>query len=763
VRTALAAFALVFLAAHLPFLPRTLEDIDSINFALGVKHFDVAAHQPHPPGYPVFIAVSKLSTAALRSIGIGAPEPRGLSLWSTVCGTALSWFLFVLYRALGGGTGVMTRAPTSGDDRFGTVAIWAVVIAATSPLFWFTALRPLSDMPGLAAAVAAQAVIVSVLGRRLAPSALVWAGFIAGLAIGIRSQTFLLTLPLLVTALIVPGVGVTMRDRALAVAAVTAGVLAWAIPLVYASGGLSAYGAALGSQAGEDFSGVVMLWNVRSPRVAVDALIYSFLWPWGSRVIGSVVIAVAAAGALRIGWQRPRVLGLLFIGFVPYAIFHLLFHEVVTVRYALPLLVPVAWLAAAALDWPGRMVLPIGSVVLALLSLRPALPASAAYAHQGSPTFRAFAEVEHWGREQSTREGLQSTPVQAIGVHAVARRAAQWEREALPGRVLDAPHGREWLALVADWRAHPDASIAFIADPRRTDLALIEPAARRLMRTYRWEFPEPPFVGGARPGNSDLYLMSPPRWMLDRGWALGAEVAGVTARDRLGPHRQASVAWVRSDPGELVLMLGGRHLGGASDPAVRVSVRANGSSLAPFDAARGFFFKVIPVPAGTFASHDAYVSLEVTSASTAPGTIVPVALEQFDIQPKGHPMIGVAEGWHEPEYNPVTARAWRWTSERSTMWIRPVGRDVTLVLDGESPLRYFDSAPVVTVTAAGRRIARFSPTADWQQEIVIAASTLDAAQGRILIETDKWFAPGDRDGSGDKRHLALRIYSFSVK
>jgi hypothetical protein len=763
VRTALAALALVFLAAHLPFLPHTLEDIDSINFALGVKHFDVAAHQPHPPGYPVFIGISKLSTAALRAFGIAAPESRGLALWSTVSGTALIWFLFVLYRALGGGNDETARDGTSAGDRSGALAIWAVVIVVTSPLFWFTSLRPLSDMAGLGAAVASQAVIVSVLSRRTAPSALVWGGLIAGLAVGIRSQTFLLTLPLLATALVVPGLGVTMRDRALALAAAGAGVLVWAIPLVYASGGLSAYAAALGSQAGEDFSGVVMLWNVRSPRVAADALIYSFLWPWGSRVIGSVVLAVAAAGALRIGWQRPRVLMLVSIAFVPYAIFHLLFHEVVTVRYALPLIVPVAYLAAAALEWPGRMILPIGGLVLALLSLRPAVPAALAYAHQGSPAFRAFAEADRWGHEESAREGSRGTSVQAIGMHAVARRAAQWEKEALPGRVLDAPHGREWLALVAHWRAHPDASVAFVADPRRTDLALIDPAARRLAGTYRWGFAEPPFVGGARPGDSDLYRMSPPRWMLDRGWALGAEVAGVTARDRLGPHRQASVAWVRSDPHEVLLMLGGRHLGGSGDPAVRVSLRANGRLIAPFDVTPGFFFRVIPIEAGTFASHDAYVPLEVTSESAAPGRIIPVALEQFDLQPQGTPMIGVEDGWHEPEYHPLTARAWRWMSERSTLWIRPVGRDVTLVIDGESPLRYFDSAPVVTVTVGGRQLGRFSPTADFKQEFAIPANALDAAQGRVLIESDKWFAPGDRDGSGDQRHLALRIYSYSVK
>ena len=34
--------AVAYAAAHLLFLPRSLEDIDSINFALGLRHFDVA-------------------------------------------------------------------------------------------------------------------------------------------------------------------------------------------------------------------------------------------------------------------------------------------------------------------------------------------------------------------------------------------------------------------------------------------------------------------------------------------------------------------------------------------------------------------------------------------------------------------------------------------------------------------------------------------------------------------------------------------------
>ena len=55
----------LFLALHLPFLPPSLEDLDSINFALGVRQYDVSQHQPHPPGYPLFIGAAK----ALHEIG----------------------------------------------------------------------------------------------------------------------------------------------------------------------------------------------------------------------------------------------------------------------------------------------------------------------------------------------------------------------------------------------------------------------------------------------------------------------------------------------------------------------------------------------------------------------------------------------------------------------------------------------------------------------------------------------------------------------
>lgn len=746
---------MVFLAAHLLYLPPSLEDIDSINFALGVADFDVSKHQPHPPGYPMFIALGKVSTPVLRLIGVRSPEPRGLAIWSALSGAVLAFSLFALFQAFGS-TGPRLMKPR--------VAWWATVIVMASPLFWFTALRPLSDMTGLAAAIAAQALILSVLVGLGSPGALVWGGLIAGLSIGIRSQTSLLTLPLFLLALTLPKSGLLPRNRMAAMGAAAIGVLLWAVPLIVATGGISEYARVLGSQAGEDFSGVVMLWTTRTRQAAFDAVMYSFLWPWGSPIAGGVMIAIALAGIVRSLWAMPRAIGLMIVGFVPYAVFHLLFQETITVRYALPLVVPVAYLAACAFDWVGRIPSAIAAAAVVAWSLFVSMPATVAYGSQSSPAFRAV-EVAQSGTPGSAIRG------RAIGMHAVARRVVDWlevsdaaRTVAAPlNRALKAPHGREWLALLEQWRADPSSHVSFVADPRRTDLALFDPTARRPPLQFRWGFVEPPFVGGTRPGDTDLYAMAPPGWMLDRGWALTAEVAGVTARDGLGPHRKPSVAWIRARAEAATLLIGGRHLGAGSDPPVSVALSLNGSPLTVLEAKPGFFLHRLPLPPGSLAG-TGYIPLEVSSsAAGGSNRILAVGLEQFDLQGEGTPMIGLEQGWYEAEYNPRTARSWRWIAEKSVLWVRPVGRNVTLTLTGESPLKYYDTAPALAIAVGDREVARFNPSSDFTQEIVLPADALSSADGRVVITSDKFFVPAQRDGSLDQRHLALRIYSYSVK
>ena len=152
-RLILAGLVVLFLAGHLPFLITAPTDIDEANFVLGVRRFDVAAHRPHPPGYPVFIALGKLARpisalvgpAPLEFGGVAAIESRALAFSAALLGALAIVPLIVFFRAL---------------EDSADVALAAAAVTAATPLYWFTAGRPLSDAPGLAAVALVGALLV---------------------------------------------------------------------------------------------------------------------------------------------------------------------------------------------------------------------------------------------------------------------------------------------------------------------------------------------------------------------------------------------------------------------------------------------------------------------------------------------------------------------------------------------------------------------------------------------------------------------------
>ena len=145
------------------------------------------------------------------------------------------------------------------------------------------------------------------------------------------------------------------------------------------------------------------------------------------------------------------------------------------------------------------------------------------------------------------------------------------------------------------------------------------------------------------------------------------------------------------------------------------------------------------------------------------GTTPPVAIEQFNLQSPDRVQYGFDEGWYEPEYNPRTAQSWRWMSERAVVRVHPVDRAVVLRLTGESPLRYFDQAPRIRVSAGDRVLSEIAPTADFTTEVAIPADALAAANGRIVLTSDRGFVAGEREGTADRRRLAIRVYSLTVE
>lgn len=785
------AVALVCLVAHVPFLAPTLEDVDSINFALGVRDFDPARHQPHPPGTPVFVALAKLSTAAFDLVSpagaagaakeaVAAAETdggpvraenaaRGLALWSAVFGALAVFPLLRLYERLDGAGPRHARA--------------ALLLAMACPLMWFTAVRPLSDVTGLAAAIAGQALLASAwlrqrtAGGRAATGAatqpsdtardsaaadrlLVLGTFVSAFSVGVRSQVLWLTLPLLLVVLVARarrGAG-GLVVRAGVAAAI--GVALWAVPLVVASGGIERYLGALAIQGGEDFAFVDMLWRNPTPRRLAFGVIQTFVFPWASVPVAVVVLALALVGAVIMVRRNVAGAGLLLAAYGPYAVFHLLFHETVTTRYALPLVPAVAYLAASgARIVAGRFrALVVAGLVVASLAF--VLPPVVRYGREGSPVMRLMGDLRR------TERAADRAAVLAVTVEA--RRAAEWglAGTALWARALPTPAKRDWFEVVRYWRSGGSAPIWFLVEPWRTDLALVDPQAARLRAAYRWPFSKAYLIGGVRPGDIDWYEIGPPGWFVDEGWGLTPAAAGMAHADGKGPARAPVEAWIRRRAGAAMMMIGGRNLGGSADPLVRFTVALDGRVIDTVDVQGppGFFLRFLPLSAGSLEGAGPYARVTVSASPlTESPRPVAAAVEQFDLQDAGGVVYGFDAGWHELEYNPATGRLWRWSSEAATVRVQSGGEDVVLQFSGESPLQDFDRAPTVTVRAGSSVLGSYRPSSAFTYDLRVSAPVLERAGGVVTLETDRTFVPDERTHNGDRRRLGLRVYGLTVR
>ncbi len=732
-----AALAALFLAGHLAFLPVSLEDLDSINFALGLSRFDVAQHQPHPPGYPVYIVAARAVRAALHD------DVRALALLSAAAGAMGVTALIALFGRID------RRMPRR----------WAVVAAAvtaTSPLYWFTAARPLSDAAGLAAAVAVQAVTMGA----STPRALVLPSFIAGLAIGIRSQVALLTVPLLMFAVARQAKAARLAGalRALWGAETVAfvlGVALWAVPLVALTGGPAGYWHAVAGQGAEDLSGIQMLWTTPTPRQIVAALYYGFVAPWAVWPLATGVLLVAVAGLAWTARHAQPALCLIAVAFGPYLVFDLLFQETFTTRYALPLVPPVVYLAvraAAALPrstgvWFATVGAGTGAIVGSV--------SVAGYASLPAPAFRLIADM------RAAAALVSGPPRRVLAMHRREdldlRRPIRWTGADMPAftRRLAAPPKREWLEAVKYWNGGGEAPVWFVADPLRTDLALIDRAAVRRTQ-YRWPLAYPVLLGGVRPSEMDWYMFDAPGWYLGQGWALTPETAGVSDQDHRGPGIAPVDGWIRRRSEPLALMIGGRNLVAGSPPS-RVTVRLDGREVGDIAAPPGFFLKFFTVAAGDLQGIGRYARISV--AADRPR----VALEQFDAQSLGRVVFGFGDGWHEMEANPATGRLWRWMSERGVLGVRAKGRRLRFSMAGQTERFSRDSQ--VTLRIQDRAVAHWTVGRQFRVDADLAPDLLADEETAITIEADQFFVPAERSWrpSNDRRHLALRVDEVQLK
>jgi hypothetical protein len=730
-----AAAALAFLIAHLPYLPSSLEDLDSINFALGLRHFDVANHQPHPPGYPIYIAFGNLAHAFIPT------EAHALAIIGVLAG-ALGAFALVAF------FGRLDQEPRSGPS-----AVLATMLTITAPLYWFTAARPLSDMAGLAAALAVQAIALTA----TTPANALVAVFCGAVTIGIRSQVAWLTLPLLVYLLSRRPSADRPRTVAAAIPVFMAGCAVWAVPLVVLNGGPAAYARALFSQGAEDLTGVQMLWTTPTARQLARSIYFAFIAPWAAWQVAAVVLVAASAGVVVLARRAPRPLAVLTIAFGPYLLLDLLFQETVTTRYALPLVPPTAYLAVRGLTAVGVTPALVVASCLAALNAHLGGTSVAAYSRQKAPVFRMLDDMKHAAARISGPLTLAMDRREQFDL----RRPITWVGDTMPRieQRLPAPPQREWLELVKYWNDsnQQGGTTWFVGDPLRTDIDLVQhpdPVA------YEWMLPYPLLIGGVRPGNMNWYRLSRPDWYVGEGWALTPEAAGVSVSAGRFPVAGPIEAWVKS--GFRAMVIGGRNLAGNGPPArITVTTEQNPDPLDAFVANPGFFLRLLtflPPPSSALdGRHYEKVSVLAPVGSH-------VAIEQFDVS-SDRPVFGFGEGWYEQEYNPASGLRWRWLSGRGELRFHASpGAAVVLHLEGESPLRYY-RRPSRLVIRVGERVVREETlSADFSFDTVIPSELVRSQVGAITFDTDQVHVPAERSRrTRDRRSLGLRIFKCQLR
>ena len=338
--------------------------------------------------------------------------------------------------------------------------------------------------------------------------------------------------------------------------------------LVTASGGPSAYLSALTSQAGEDWTGVDLLITRPSPRRLAFGLIDTFVTHWAT--LGWVVLAVAVMGGLFLLVRRHRAALFLVSAFGPYAVFHLLFQESVTTRYALPLVVPMAYLAVRGLWVLGRVPATVATVACACVALVQVVPVTVQYSATGSPASQAIADVQaDVGRTGSA----------VLGRYFPFARALQADLNDDRITVIQAPPRRAWLTLARFITTDSRRPLWMFESPRRTDLALMDPSSLVLRKAYRWPFAARTYLGGVRPSDLDWIEVRDPGWLALEGWHLTPDTAGVAVAAGKGLGSGPIGAEVRARPGAAVVMIGGWHLGQPTDAALAFVVRIGGREL----------------------------------------------------------------------------------------------------------------------------------------------------------------------------------------
>lgn len=194
-------------------------DWDSAQYLLGVEHFSVAMHQPHPPGYPLFIVFGKV-LALLFS-----PYTSLLIMNSVFSISAVFGIYLLVWRIW--------------QHRW--LAATLSTAFMVNPIFWFY--RGFANTYVIDTALSIWLALLTycfIRGLTEKPNAqyLYASAVVLGVGSGFRPSLLVLLMPLFVLQLMYYA---NKRARTISVSILVLSVVLWLVPLMIVSGGIGGY------------------------------------------------------------------------------------------------------------------------------------------------------------------------------------------------------------------------------------------------------------------------------------------------------------------------------------------------------------------------------------------------------------------------------------------------------------------------------------------------------------------------------------------
>jgi hypothetical protein len=705
-------------------VPASPWEWDEMLFARALHRFDVSAHTPHPPGFPVFVMLGRAAYTIVHD------EHRAYVAVAFVFGSLLSASLFYLYREV---------------FQDSVVAVAGALIGSFAPNVLVYAGAPRSDGPALTLGIIG--LTLTIRGLR-SPRALIVGAGLLGLSIGVRVTLLTAVGPALTGVLLVRARARQWRFASAALTVLAVGIFAWYLPLVLHTG-FATYRAAVAHHAHYTLTTD----SIFAPNASA-ALPYRlhrfFVDIWGTSRIAGIAYACSAVGVMLLGLgRRWRTMGWLALCFLPIMALTVVVNTPLSAPlYALSYVPLFAGLAAFALvEVPSRLGHRASQRAAALVGLLLAGALSIGFIGWTFPIIEMIRNED-------------SPPVRAF---RYLGRALDPDRDVLYYDRLYVPHVMFYLPGLR--RAHEGfVALADLIDPAPLD------RRRRFTLT-----PEPPLDGGAQDFQWASRLGARRLTPLSLGRYFDVHVAGPVATYPVGflsgwyPQeggkgkswrwmggRSTAALYVANDVMRLHLRVAVPHAAIGStvivwlDGDVLDRFTPSGDTIDRVWTVRplaGRLWSILTieidrpfVPSRTGRSTDSRVlglqchKLEwVPVVGSMPSVTSP---EQF-----------LGPGWFPLEND--DGNAWRWTTRRALVYLPPIAREGLLAISLGARERSGGGSSIVTVAVGGQVLERFpASVATVTKTYHIPASRQRSTPVELTLSTEPMTA-------GDQRQLKV--------